>query len=269
MPNMRSSGVFSDQRSPGGGLYRGSYIDGVKVPGIPIEYISSREMVVSNIDFLDPQDINTANTWELVEIGTQTTGGFAIAAGQVGGVGRLTSDATTGDGLSMVYNRVHVIGAAVIPSAGNVITFEARIRASNWNLIHWYVGLFADAPTDPILDTNGDFTNNTMHAGFHYNNDDDVTGIPRITYAGSGGSDITVTADRPIAAGVDDEWRNFAVRLVGTDKLEFYVDDVLVGSDTVASPFTAVILPVSWCYIMDDNGGGTFDMDYFITSQRR
>ena len=43
MPDIRSSGIFSDRKSAGG-LYRGSYINGQKVPGIPIELVSGREV---------------------------------------------------------------------------------------------------------------------------------------------------------------------------------------------------------------------------------
>ena len=272
MPDIRSSGIFADRKSAGG-LYRGSYIDNVKIPGIPIEYVSSQEMAVSHIDFLTNTDFSLGNVWDLADIGTQTqTDDLIPVVGVPGGAARLTSDQTDGDGLSIALAKPNSLGNSLIPSADNVCTFKARVRASDWSgaLIHWYVGILEVAVGDPVLDTNGDFTNTnaTQIAGFHFNADDDVPGIPRLVYAGDNNTPITVTPDRPIAACVDDEFRTLGIRIEGTDKIEFYVDDVLVGGDVLASPFSDA-LAVTWCYVLNNNAGGTFDMDYFTTSQRR
>ena len=293
MADIRNTGIFADTSS-GGGLFRGylrtdtttdvaSVARNTKVPGVPIGLVALREGTGYFNDFRDEtNEVNLSNLYEALDVGTQTVNPSVFAMdGEGNGVMRLTSDATDGDGNSVSRNQVTQLPMCIAPVAGRVCVFETRVRCSSWDTIHWFAGILESTGSTILITANGDMISGLEYVGFHYNDDDDTAGVPTLVAAGANNTEVTTTpVDRQgvattISALTDDQWYRFGIRIEGTDNIEWYIDDELVGAAVLASPFTgntgagAVGLYTSWGSVMNSAATVTFDVDYELTWQSR
>jgi hypothetical protein len=281
--NIRSSGIFGDERSHGG-LFRptnGTVANGVAPvnPTAPGDIISRAEVFGYFFDFTDEtNELDLTNQWEAVDVGTMTLNPSTfIVIGGHGGILRLDSDATDGDGNWISLTLDQSLGYGVTPAAGRVITFEARVTHADWDTEHYFIGLIEDVGGSAGLDTNGDMLAGVEYVGFHYNDDDDTptqAGIPRLILAGGNNTEVTTApVDRngqtvSIGAGTDSTFRRFGVRIIGTTGIEWYVDDKLVGVATAASAFTAPLYP-GFGSVMNEATGDEMDIDYVLVTATR
>lgn len=206
-------------------------------------------------DFLKWSDFNSIvvltdetlslGDWTETDVGTQTLNpNVFLQADQPGGLLRLDSDATDGDGTHLQYTAGASTmarpggGEFLAPAAGITHAWLYRCR---WEGVgatdhHWFLGFAETSAT--IMDADGDIAD-VEFFGFHHNADDDGDGIPRLIFSGGDTVETAQTPDeRAISAVGSDTWIDLGCRLIGTDRLEWYVNGSLRGAATVASAFT-------------------------------
>lgn len=272
--DIRSSGIFADT-STAGGLFRGTYLAATKtkIPGLPVDAVSNREW---QVQFEDWSGIATAvtyfapNPWTVTNIGTVTSEPLLM---QDGGHTLLN---IAGD----LVNEGHSVQLAnenLWPLEGRVCVFEARIGATDWSDVDFFVGVSEfDAN---ILGVNGTLaTDRANCAGFH-NLASAADGLIDVTFTGGSGTDrvegqaiTTIFTDSTVTAGGTVNFHNFGIRIEDTDKLEFYVDDVLVQSALMtddSEAFDDAICPILAAV---SGAGGATDFlycDYVMSAQTR
>lgn len=244
--------------------------------GYDLGAINSRgDFVVYWNDFQnDANDLDLTNIWEAVDVGTVTLDPSTfVNAGDGNGVLRMSADnSADAEGNCLTTTATaSLLANCVTPRTDHVILFEARVTCSDWDVMHWFVGLFQDPTTTALMDTNGDLMAARQYLGFHYNDDDDVAGIPALLAAGGNDTAVTTTASATIAAGTDATYRNLGLRINGTTGIEWYIDAELVGSATLASAYDGTDLFIAFAEVSNTtaNPAETFDVDYVWTAQTR
>lgn len=203
-------------------------------------------------DFLKWTDWNsiltdeTVGDWTQTDVGTQTVNpNVFIDHDNAGGILRLDSDATDGDGVHLQYTAgastdARPGGGAFLAPAANIThswLFRCRWEGAGATDHHWFLGFGETSAT--FMDADGDIAD-VEFFGFHHNADDDGDGIPRLIYSGGDTVETAQTAnDRSISAVAADTWVDLGCRLVGTDRIEWYVNGALRGHAQISSAFTA------------------------------
>lgn len=274
MADIRSSGVFADKTS-GGGLFRGTYLASskTKIPGLPINYVSSREWqvdfedwggvaVVATYDDLDP--------WTVTNIGTVTSEPLLM---QDGGHSLLN---IAGDAVNEGH-AVQLANERVFPLDGRVIVFEARIGATDWTDIDFFVGL-SEFDANIIAITGVLATDRANCAGFH-NLASGADGLIDATFTGGSGTDVVLGnvveeafTDSTVSAGGTVNFHNVGIRIEDTDKIEFYVDGQLRQTALMSVDGEAFDDAMSPILAAVSGAGGATDflyIDYVMTAQTR
>ena len=274
MPSINSSGIFADKKS-GGGLFRGttdfnSDNPNLVVPGTPIDLVSRRDVMVFWEDF---HRIGASDDWAATEIGTCDNA--AIVNNQPNGIYRATHD-TANEGFGSIQPiNAGASGSFLTPAADRVIVFEARVSITDVSNGDWFIGLGTGDTTflslaGALLATGGD-----NHAGFHHLVAD--AGVPTLSAAGGGlanvenieyGAGTSPTGSTlSVPTLTDATFHKYGVRIEGTTRIEFYVDDRLVGIQELDNALAAVMTPT-----FSNIANGTeqaMDIDYVLCTQTR
>ncbi|MCP4113849.1 MAG: hypothetical protein GY737_00310 [Desulfobacteraceae bacterium] len=282
MANIRNDGIYASEKASGG-LYRGAFsigttagTEGVRTTkhAVPLHLLSSTSHISYFNDFLDGTTDLDLTSWEPIDVGTVTADPSTfIRAGVKGGVLRLIGDGGAVDGNWISHTGDDGLGNSVVPTANDVIVFEARVTHSDWDAHHWFVGLIEDVGATAGMDINGDIAD-LEFVGFHHNDDDDADGIPRLVFSGGNtAEDFVAPQDRfantiTLTAGTDDTYRRFGIRIEGTSSIEFYIDGVYVGGETIGSAFTAPLY-IGFGSTENASVADTLDIDWVFTSQTR
>lgn len=268
MPNIRSTGIFADE-SLADGQFRGTLNGNVKVPGAVIEAIGRREGSAIFHDFIDNNDVDQYVVTNI------TSGTATVTAGSPNGLLRLTAT-TANQGLGSVQ-MADTTGAVghITAAASRVIIFEARCTlGADLSVFDWYIGLGEVDTTFMLaggaLDPNG----SDNHAGFHHIVAN--AGVPNLSSSGTAASNVQQTAlgsgtnrtNRTVTASVTDATAHkFGIRIEGTNRIEFYLDDKLVHARTGTVAFDTAMTPTFT--LIADGTARTMDVDYMLVTQTR
>jgi hypothetical protein len=273
MPDLKSSGIYADTRS-GGGAFRSAaktttntggtgFVE--PAPGVPMDIISHRDVAVYWTDFFETAD---ATAFTATEIGTADDA--AVVAAEPNGVYRASHD-TANEGWGSIQQAQSALMTA---AAGRIITFEARVSITDVSDGDWYIGIGEVDTTflsnaGAILANGGD-----NHIGFHHIVAD--AGVPTLSSAGVAVANVQSTQ---LGSGVDHNgstvsftlsdatFHKYAIRLVGLDLIEFYIDDKLVHVRTSDDDFAE---PMAITFANVANGTEqAMDIDYVFASSTR
>lgn len=219
-------------------------------------------------DFLRAADLDLTNDWTATDVGTMTLDpSVFIATDVAGGVLRLDSDATDGDGNHLQYTGAGGAGEFVLPAASITHGLLYRCTHEDWDANHWFFGVSETSAT--FMDADGDLAASLEFAGFHHNADDDGDGIPRLVAAGGNNTEVAVSANkRGISAFTDGTYVDLGLRIVGTTRLEFYVNGALRGETTLASAFTSNMC-ITLASVMNTATGDAMDTDLIVAAGQR
>jgi hypothetical protein len=278
--DIRSSGIFADVKS-GGGLFRGLFsagsaapaaagaTHGTKIPGVPADIISRREVGVYFNDFIGNADILD---WRV----TAVVGGAAdILADYVNGAMRLVHDGTANQGPNVMFDDASVDNAAsfITATADKVIAFEAAVEIDDVSSCDWYVGIAEPDSTFMGADGSIGSVGADNHAGFHHvvtnagvpnMSVNAATGTTQATALGSGVDFSGNTLSGSISDGTK---HRYGIRIEGTQHVEFYLDGNLVH---VVVPTAAYDTNMTIHFDLIDGGNTeTLDVDYVMVAQTR
>ena len=213
-------------------------------------------------------DITGGTQWVPNDVGTLTAdpSTYCVDAAPLG-ILRMIGDATDDEGNSLMLDASTTGGYAFLPAADRTITAEFRCTDSDWDAQHWFLGLFETIATEMLV-TNGALEASKEFIGFHYTDGTDTAGVPTLMYAGGNNTNVEATSVAAITALTDATYYRFKVKITDTDKVSFYIDDVLVGKATGASAYTAPMY-ISIGAINNEAGADTFDCDYVRATQTR
>jgi hypothetical protein len=218
-------------------------------------------------DFLDSTvNYDATNKWTKVDVGSVTAQPSVLDATE-NGVLRLIGDAADNEGHSLLLGEGTAKGWAFTPEAGRTIYVEFLVAHSDWSDQDWFIGLFEDTAS-AIIAATGALTGSLEYAGFHYDHDEDASGIPVLTLAGTNNTQVETALSTAIAAPTDAAYYELGIRITGTSGVSWFVNDVLVGSATAASVFSAPL----YIGVAEVNGSATantLDVDYIRASQTR
>ena len=191
-------------------------------------------------------------SWSLGAAQASTTPQFVgfifVASGTVASSG-FTLGTASGTGLdgcfaSPAITPYYPTSGITVPAAANFIAYETKVActtANGWANTSWFFGLAntATSTTIPISSTGVVSAGTTGLAGFNHVVASG-TGIPTLSVAGSTGTVVAVTPDRPITAGVQntalvDGSRRFGIRIEtqaatsasSGQRVFFYLDGLL------------------------------------------
>lgn len=267
--SQRTTKAIGGAEASAGGLFR----------DLPISYgpLQNRDFQVHFNDF---DNGLSSSGWDEADVGTQTLNPTLISShllSEPTGAIAMDSDATDGDGTGIYWATSGGNNQApgyVLPAANKVAAFECRVKHEDWDAHHWFCGLAEHNDTTGILDANGDVIASTEYVGFHHNDDDDADGIPRLVAAGGNNTEVTtapVTRNGrtiTLTAGTDDTYRTMGIRIIGTDKIEWYLDGTFVAGATLASAFTGQ-LTMAFGNVMNAASGDRLTIDYVALVQTR
>lgn len=190
-----------------------------------------------------------AADWTITDVGANTRA-LATSAPCVNGV-LLTTLANADDNSSSSQR----VGHAFVPTAGSMIYFETRFRASEATQCDWLFGLVV-TDTSPLSNTDG----------VYFRKDDGDTNVDFETNASS-----TASTETAIATFAADTYIKVGFRITGTTLVEYWVNDVYQGSFNTNIP--TVPLRITRHYQDGDTGAAlgslTLSEDYIFVAQKR
>jgi hypothetical protein len=219
-------------------------------------------------DFLKAADLDLTNDWTATDVGVMTLDpSVFIATDVAGGVLRIDSDATDGDGNHLQYTAANGGGEFILPAASQVHAALFRCTHEDWDANHWFFGISETSAT--FMDADGDIAASLELAGFFHNADDHGDGVPRLYAAGGNNTKVTTTAgERAITAFTDSTYVELGIRIVGTDRVEWYVDGALRGKAQLASAFTSNMC-ITLASVMNTATGDAVDTDLIVAAGNR
>jgi len=234
--------------------------------GFPLGSSTSSAMVAT-YDFINAAELDLSNDWVATDVGTMTLDPSVFISNDTpGGNLVLDSDATDGDGNHLQMTTIGGAGEYLLPASGRTISLVFRMTHEDWSAQHWFVGIGETSTT--FMDAAGDIAASLELVGFFHNGDDHTDGVPRLYAAGANNTKVTVTPSHTPAAGTDDTYRNMSIRIEDTDKITWYVDDVVVGTTTLASPFSSAMC-LTIASVMATAVGDAMNIDLIKVGQTR
>ena len=224
--------------------------------------VARRDQLVYFNDFLEVDDFGTGD-WTETDIGTVTVGSALQLTDVVGGQLSLVPDATDNEGQHIQYTAATGAGEFLVPEAGRTIVFEARVKAGDWDGQDYFIGIAETSAT--LLSAAGALDSDNCVGFLHQIAD---AGIISCVYAGTAAANETDAGDANAAVFTNDEFHTFGVRVVGTDRVWFYVDGIEVQSATMGTAFDD-----GMCISFGNVGSGaltdSLDIDFVYVAQTR
>ena len=224
---------------------------------------------ITGFSSLEPgDDIDETNEWTAVDIGTVTEDpSIAVLDDEPNGVLWINTDATIGDGMSILLNASTTNGHALVPAAGRTIYAEFRVKSSDISAQHFFVGL-NETSAAAVVATAGTMNGSLEYAGFHHEGAVDTAGLPALTVAGGNNTQVESTYSTTTTAQADNTYATYAIKIVGVDTIYYYINNALVGQNVAVDDFTAAMYPAV-AAVNDEAVDDTFYVDYIYVSQTR
>lgn len=172
--------------------------------------------------YFDDFGNDSAGAW----VDTQATSGTIVQSDYLTGSVLMDAGATTADqGIQRQSE-----GETILPAAGRIIRYEARVKPTNLSN-QFFIGLAVEDTT--VIAAGENSTAN--HIGWELGATDIASdGTQLYGYAEKAG---TRNVARGIASGVltSGSWVNVGFRVIGTSKIEWIVNNVIVDETTITS----------------------------------
>ncbi len=222
------------------------------VPGMwqdfPVEKVPFGRVSIYKNDFTDW----VADSWTITEVGTS----LQVLVDDRNGVLRLTSGGTENDGSNLQLGGSgdsETVGESWAPAAGKNLWFEARIRSDDVTEHDFFVGL-------SVQDTAVVASIGQAVIGFF--SDDGSAGLDVYCKAAS-----VLSSEQDIATLANNTYVKVGFKVTGTDKVEFYVNDVLKSTLTANIPTELMKLTIA--QLTGEGNAASLDVDYVVVAQER
>lgn len=193
-----------------------------------------------------------ADEWTIIEVGTS----LQKLKDAANGVLQLTSGGTEDDGNNCQLGGSadsETVGESFKPAAGRTIYFEAIVASDDVTQHDFFIGL-------SVQDTAIIASNAADIIGFRTDDGDAL--LDFFTSASS-----IVTTDAGIATLVNDTQVRLGFKIIGTQLVEYWINDVKKGSFTTNIPSTEMKL--SMAQLTGEGNAATLEVDWVICEQSR
>lgn len=222
------------------------------LPGMWDDYLISKQPFSQMSEYRNDFHEWVADAWTVTEVGTS----LQVLTDQRNGVLRLTSGGTENDGNNLQLGGSgdsETVGECFAPAAGTNLYFEARIKSDDVTEHDFFLGL-------SVQDTAVVASLGQAVIGFF--SDDGSTGLDCYTRAASVSS-----VDQDVHTLVNDTYVKVGFKVTGTQKVEFYVNDVLKSTLTANIPTELMKLTIA--QLTGEGNAASLDIDYIIVAQTR
>jgi hypothetical protein len=239
---------------------------------LAVDLVSRRFASATFMDFILPSEATNGATsglhaWVAIQL-LGATGTAVYQQGEPNGVLRITAGAVDNAGVAQFMHNGTVLQPSTTDSlsglANRITAFGARFAVQDFSLTSWFFGIGTFDATFMAAGGNITATGADNMVGFHH-----IAGASGTqgSLAGPDGNDVRMvsagggvanyqttmlsagnvsTSPVPSNAAIDGIFREYAVKVIGLDKLEFYVNGVLrhrraMGTALAASTAMAVM----------------------------
>lgn len=194
-----------------------------------------------------------ADEWTITEVNAATQ----LLVDERNGILRITPAGAENDGAQLQLGGTgdgETTGECWAPAAGKNLWFECKVRSTtDVDQTDIFVGLHVEDTT--IIAGRG-----SDYIGFRI--DDGDANIDAETCSGSSASSETA-----LGTGADNVWMVLGFKVTGTDKIEYYVNDVLKATITTNIP--TALMKLSLCMLAGEGAANVVDYDYVVVAQDR
>jgi hypothetical protein len=235
-----------------------------------MELINRRNYTTYFNDFIEIADFGaavtgsgTAGDWTVTAIGTMTVGTAAITGDSESGLLTLTPDATDNEGYHIQMTAADSAGELWTPATGRVISFEAYVTAGDWDGQDYFIGLAETSAT--LVGATGALTCDNL-VGFHHLIAD--VGLIQCVHTGTADANETRVGTANPVIFTDSALHRFGVRVINTNRVEWFVDGQLVRRATMTVPFDDKMC-ISFGNVGSNAATDILAIDYVTVSQTR
>lgn len=194
-----------------------------------------------------------ADSWTITEVGA----GLQKLTDERNGVVGFSSDGTEDYGNNVQLGGSgdgETLGESWLPATGKNLWFETRVKTSDVTQHDFFVGL-------SIQDTAIIATPGADLIGFRKDDGDALLDATSASTASGATSSVG------LATLVNDTYVTLGFKVTTLDKIEFYVNGILVATHTTSIPITEMKL--SMAHLNGENSIKTFSVDYIVACQDR
>jgi len=263
---------------------------------VPVDILSRTQRATIFTDFNEPTENSTTGAWVSTAVTAVTTS--AVVASAPNGIYRITNtvDAQGCGSLQMIGSTAALyapaqawltpsLTAAVDGGLHRTISFGARVSINPFNISDWFIGLAGIDSTlllaTGLLATTGFDNGAGFHHMVHANPQGGLTGPDgndvRFAAAGaavanyqavlSSSTNALVRVPTPAAASVDGIFFEYGIRIVGTSRVDFFINRRMRHRMLLTNALASTLVP-SFALISNGNAC-TMDIDYVWASQTR
>lgn len=201
-------------------------------------------------------DFNTwvADAWTVTEVGTS----LQSVLDARNGILSLVTGGTENDGNNLQLGGSgdsETTGESWLPAVGKNLWFEISVASPAWTQHEVFFGLH-------IEDTSAAESEGTSYIGF---TSTDGSAVVNAHTSSSAGTTSLAAINTPTDSATT--FYKYGFKVTGTEKVEFYVNDVLVGTVTTTIPTTEMKLTIS--HTAGEASAKTLNVDYIVVSQER
>lgn len=193
-----------------------------------------------------------ADSWTITEVGTSTQ----TLLDARNGILRLTSGASDNDGSQLQLGGTgdsETVGECFLPAAGKNLWFECRVRSDDVTEHDFFLGLH-------VQDTTVVAGRGSDYIGFRTDEGDALLDIE----CASGSSASSQTSVHTL---VNDTWVTLGFKVTGTEKIEFYVNNVLKA--TLSTNIPTAEMKLTLAHLTGEGNAVQLDIDYVVVIQDR
>lgn len=193
-----------------------------------------------------------ADSWTITEVGTSLQKLFD----ERNGVLSLTSGGSENDGSNMQLGGTgdsETIGESWAPAAGKNLWFETRVYGNDVDQNDFFVGLH-------VQDTTAVASRGQAYIGFSVDDEDALLDVA--TAAAS-----VASTEAGIATLADATYVKLGFKVTSTDKVEFYVNDVL--KSTLTSNIPTELMKLTLAHLTGEGAANELNIDYVAVCQDR
>ena len=196
-----------------------------------------------------------ADSWTITEVGTS----LQRLSDARNGVLELVTGGTENDGNNCQLGGSadsETVGESFLPAAGKNLWFECRVASDLWTQHEVFLGL-------SIQDTSVAESRGADYIGFRSTDGSAVID----SQAASTASGASVVAGVVTPTDSITSFQKLGFKVTGTDKIEFYVNEVIAGTLTTSIPTTEMKLTMA--HTAGDAAAHTLGVDYICCFQDR
>lgn len=196
-----------------------------------------------------------ADSWTITEVqGAGTTSQTLLDIRN--GALRLTSGTNEDDGSNMQLGGTgdsETVGESWAPAAGTNLWFETRIRSDDVTQHDIFVGLH-------VQDTTVIASRGSGAIGFRTDDADALLDVETVASS-------TTSQETNVATLADNTWIKLGFKVTGTEKIEFYVNDVL--KSTLSTNIPTELMKLTIAHLTGEANAAQLDVDYVVVCQDR